>query len=334
MDTLPAGKPVLELIELCYQANRPILLSGHHGVGKSELLQQAADDLGIGFVCRDLSLMEPPDLTGLPRIEGSRTAYSPPKFLPQKGQGLLVFEELNRCERYVRVPCLQLLTTRTLNDYHLPDGWLPVAAVNPADSGYEVAELDVALVSRFVQVHVVPDRDHWLNWARRNEIHPSVISYVASDETVFDTPESSPRSWAYVSVVLKIAAQQRTADQTLRAAVLGLLGDTRGSAFLRTLKQADVPLTATAILHSYRVHRANLQRWVEHGRLDLVEASLRALLTALQPRADYIEVREAPDWWENLSLFLADLPRDQRQTAESFFRERDYAMPELEEVQP
>src|SRR6266446_3130249 len=103
----------------------------------------------------------------------------------------------------MRAPCLQLLTARCLNDYKLPDGWWVAAAINPAEDGYEAAELDPALTSRFVQINVVADPPEWLLWARQTEIHPKVISYVEADPTVFDTPVSNPRSWAYVSDLLK-----------------------------------------------------------------------------------------------------------------------------------
>src|SRR6516165_2940992 len=154
---LAAGRPVISLAKICYEANQPVLLEGRHGVGKSELLAQAAAELGVDFIVRDLSLMEPPDLIGLPRRDGRVTRYSPPSFLPTAGAGLLAFEELNRCPPYMRAPALQLLTARTLNDYILPRGWLPVAAINPPEDGYEADDLDPALLSRFVRVPVRPD---------------------------------------------------------------------------------------------------------------------------------------------------------------------------------
>ena len=61
MTKIKAGKPLIDLVKFCYTANLPLLLAGRHGVGKSVLLEQAARELGIGYICRDLSLMEPPD---------------------------------------------------------------------------------------------------------------------------------------------------------------------------------------------------------------------------------------------------------------------------------
>jgi MoxR-like ATPase len=325
MMTIKAGRLLIEMVKLCYRADRPLLLVGRHGVGKSELLRRAADELEIGFVCRDLSLMEPPDLVGLPKMDGTVTRYLPPSFLPSDGQGLMAFEELNRCPSYMRAPTLQLLTDRTLNDYELPRGWLPVAAINPPE-GYEVDELDPALLSRFVRVAVEPDRQEWLDWARSRDIHPGVIAYVESDETVFHDAESNPRSWAYVSSLVVAAARSGAPQESLRAAIVGLVGPERGAAFLRVLREDVRPLTAAEVL-AYPRHRARFRGWVEAGRLDLVQGALLALEKHLQARRNFESARGDRSAWKNLGDFLADLPADQREAAEAFFQERDYDVP-------
>jgi hypothetical protein len=251
----------------------------------------------------------------------------PPDFLPTVGKGILVFEELNRCARYMRAPCLQLLTSRTLNDYLLPPGWLPVAAINPPDSDYEVLELDPALLSRFTVATLVPDTCEWLVWARQNGVHSGVIEYAENDSTIFDDPQSNPRAWEYVSDLLKTADKSEYPQSTLRVAVHGLVGNKRGAAFLKTLKKIDKPLTAETVLGSYSKHRTKVQEWVTKGKLDLVESTLLTLEKHLQPKADYQSVKEDQKRWANLARFLADLPPDLLKSAKNFFSERKYEFP-------
>jgi hypothetical protein len=326
--TVKAGEPLVALVRLCYTADRPVLVVGQHGVGKSELLAQAAAELEIDYICRDLSLMEPTDLIGLPRADGAVTRYSPPSFLPQGGKGLLVFEELNRCPEYMRAPCLQLLTARSLNDYTLPPGWLPVAAVNPAEAGYEVEELDAALLSRFVRVAVEPDPELWLDWARGRGIHPGVISYVGSDPAIFEEPESNPRAWTYVSDLLRAAEETGCAREILTAAVAGLVGPVRAVAFLRTLRDGERPLTVKDVL-AYPKHCDRLRSWVAAGRLDLARGSLLAVQKQLQARANYDQVRKNRTAWKHLGEFLGDLPGDLCEAAATFFTERGYDVPRV-----
>jgi hypothetical protein len=226
MQTIPVGPALLELLVLAYRADQPVLLHGRHGVGKSAVLAEAAAHLGIGLIVRDLSLMEPPDLLGIPRVgEDGRTHYAVPAFLPQTGRGLLVFEELNRCPRYMAAPCLQLLTARQLNDYALPAGWLPCAAINDAEEGYGVEELDAALLSRFLQVSVVPEVTAWVQWARTSQqVHEKVISFVAQSPGILTDPVANPRAWCYASQLLTAWEAAPGTPDLLAAALAGVVG--------------------------------------------------------------------------------------------------------------
>ena len=286
MLTIKVGWPLVEQVKLSYAANLPLLLIGRHGVGKSESLKAAAAELGIDFLCRDLSLMEPPDLIGLPVPDEDVTRFRPPSFLPRDGKGLLVFEELNRCDKHMRSPCLQLLTDRSLNDYRLPSGWLPMACINPAsdDEAYDVDELDPALLSRFVQVKVQPDVKEWLTWAGENGVHPAVLDYIAADGTVFDSSVSNPRAWKYTSDLVHAATESQAPRETLRAGIMGLVGDKRGTVFLRTLKDKVRSLTAEQILSSYASYRLQFQGLIRNGQLDLVKAATMSVQKYLQAK--------------------------------------------------
>lgn len=170
----------------------------------------------------DLSLLEPPDLIGLPIIEEGRTHYASPAELPSSGRGILMLEELNRAEIPVMQPALQLLSARRLHSYELPPGWSCIAAVNPEDGEYQVNRLDPALRSRFLQLSVCADRAAWLEWAARANIHPAVVSVVCDHADAFET--ASPRSWAYASDMLHALYARELGDATLvRVALRGYL---------------------------------------------------------------------------------------------------------------
>jgi len=222
---------------------------------------------------------------------------------------------------------LSAIATRSLNDYKLPKGWLPAAAINPADADYEVADLDPALLSCFVQATVVPDRDQWLDWAHCNGVHPAVVDYVEADSTTFDSLESNPRSWKYVSDILT-AADKIAADRaTVRTAVIGLVGEERDAAFMCVSKSGNHVLTAEQVLHHYDQHQSQVKKWTRAGKLDLVKASLFSIEKYLQPKTDYHQVHRSRNRWRNLARFIHDLPGDLREEAREFFRGRDYTFP-------
>ncbi len=319
--SVAAGTPATRQIKLAYQADLPVLLHGLHGVGKTEVINSAARELGIDVVVRDLSIMEPPDLVGIPTVgPDGRTRYAPPSFLPVEGKGLLVFEELNRAPRYVVAPCLQLLTARKLNDYTLPPGWVPCGAVNDLADGYLVEELDPALLSRFMRIRIQPEVSHWCEWARRSRVHPRVIAFVESTPKIFSDPQSNPRSWTYVSRLL-LAGEESYTPEDLAVAIAGFVGETWAGAFAGFLG-GEKPLTASQVIDAYDAWAGTLRRWKKQKRLDLLDASWVNLRNQLQRQASFNAVLADPLKKRNIEQFLRDLAPDMRVRASEWFQER------------
>jgi hypothetical protein len=321
---VPAGRPAIDLVKLGYQSDLPVLLVGPHGVGKSQIFGQAAAELGIEHLDRDLSMMEPTDLAGLPAVgEDGRTRYAAPGFLPEGGKGLLVMEELGRAARYMRAPCLQLLTSRKLNDYRLPPGWLPCATDNGADGGYHNDELDPAHLSRFVRVRLTASAEHWLAWAEASGVHERVREFVRHAKDAFTDPDSNPRAWAYAGRLLAVwEAGGGRADQALETGLAGVLGVKWGTAFLAYCVSPGKPIDPGAVLADYAAARATLLGWVKHRRLDLIGSTLDAFLRHLQGAYDQVvadAVRKA-----NAEAFLGDLPPDLKLQASGWLGDHGY----------
>jgi hypothetical protein len=323
--TVAAGRPLLDLISIAYEADQPVLLHGRHGIGKSELLARAAELLRVELIVRDLSLLEPPDLIGIPQVgDDGRTHYAAPAFLPAGGGGLLVFEELNRCPRYMQAPCLQLLTARELGDYRLPRRWLPVGAVNDAADGYMADELDPALLSRFLNVQVVPDVSEWLTWARAGGVHDKVTAFVEDSPGVFNDPAANPRAWTYAGRILSVWERGERSTDLLAASLAGLLGEKWALAFLRTYNLDHRPLRPQEIIDHYPAHRAAIRNWVFEGRLDAVAATLELLKKHIQPQVVYESVIRSTSSKSNVADFLSDLSADLRRQARAWLKERGF----------
>lgn len=328
----PIGKPVVELLSLAYRANVPAMLVGPHGLGKSEIAAAAARTLGIEIVSRDLSLMEPPDLVGLPRLDGTATTFMPPEFLPRETGfgGLLLIEEINRAPRYMQATCLELLTSRRLNSYRLPDGWLPVACINPKVEGYHVDLLDAALMSRFMRIDVCASVSHWAAWARQPEskIHPKIVEYVESVPNSLDESQggSNPRSWTYASRTL-VAAGAKLLDRspdTIVIALNGLIGPVHTTALMRLILGTEQPLKPADVVHNWSGSKATMKRWLRQGRLDLLASSMRAILQWVRPEGVAEQLRGDSRQRGFVRSFFKNLPGDLAEQARGCLLELGY----------
>jgi hypothetical protein len=216
------GPRLASLLELAYRARRPALVEGATGIGKSELVHDVARALGVSIITLDLSLLEPPDLVGLPVVRDGRTSYATPATLPTDGAGILLLEELNRAERYVQQPALQLLTAGRLHEYQLPEGWVCFAVTNPPTGEYHVTPLDRALEARFMKIRARADRGPWLAWAESHGVHPAVRTVVREHSRALD--EVSPRSWTYAGQILAaMTTKERSDSDFVRDALCGYL---------------------------------------------------------------------------------------------------------------
>ena len=266
---VPISARLGRLLDVIFGADLPVLLSGTHGIGKSQYLEQYAEQRGWACHVLDLSLLEATDLTGLPYREGGLTRFAPPASLPQPSDrpSLLVLEELNRCDRSVRQPCLQLLTTRRLNDYRLPAGCRIAACVNPVDGGYDVDELDPALASRFVTLPVVPDREAWVAWAKGAALFPGVVQFVDRFPQAFE--RAPPRTWAQAARLVEAGLRAGWKLKDMEAVLAPVLKPMTAKALIMDLPSLAPDVSAESFLLEPRKHLRRLEGWRDQGRVDL-----------------------------------------------------------------
>lgn len=235
---------------------QPVFLWGPPGVGKSQLVAQAAAQRGMAL--RDIRavLLDPVDLRGLPRIDATgRTSWCAPTFLPgpqDEAEGVLFLDELNAAPPLVQTACYQLILDRRIGEYALPEGWCVVAAGNRESDRAVVYRLPTALANRMVHLDVEADAEDWLHWAEASDIRPEILSFLRfrprllhvreADEAAF----ASPRSWAFASRILEAAPDAALAGDLLR----GTLGEGVSAELLGYLeRRANLP-TPEAILHT------------------------------------------------------------------------------------
>lgn len=209
-------------------AEQSILLLSPPGIGKSEIVQQAAHEAGLP--CRSLlgTQIAPEDVSGVPRIVGERSVFCPPRILlPENPEPFCLFlDELPACPPDVQKSFYSLLLERRLGEHRLPPGTWVVAAGNRMQDRALVRAMSSALVNRVFIVHVRADHREWLRWAQANGVHADVIAFIAfmPDALMRPVPSepipfSTPRAWTALSAALKLAEKAGVCGRTERRAL-------------------------------------------------------------------------------------------------------------------
>src|SRR5688572_15895906 len=143
------------------------LLLSPPGVGKSDMVYQAAADAKLP--CRSLlgTQIAPEDVSGVPYIVGERSVFCPPRvLLPEKPEPFCLFlDELPACTPDVQKAFYSLLLERRVGEHHLPAGTWVVAAGNRIEDRSLVRALSSALINRVTILRVRVDTKEWLAWA-------------------------------------------------------------------------------------------------------------------------------------------------------------------------
>jgi AAA domain (dynein-related subfamily) len=137
---------------------RPLYLEGIAGIGKTEIVRQAAEELHIPCKVVCLAAMEAADFSGLPRVDpkSGETRYARPNWLPN-GPAVIFFDELNRAAADTLQPMLTLIQDRHINGHEVHPESMFAFAGNPTGGEYNTQELDPAMKERVSVIKVEAD---------------------------------------------------------------------------------------------------------------------------------------------------------------------------------
>ena len=174
---------------------RPVLLMGPPGVGKTQIMEQIAAETGVGLVAYTITHHTRQSAIGLPFIEKrtyggeevSVTEYTMSEILASVyrlmertglKEGILFLDEINCVSETLAPMMLQFLQCKTFGNQALPEGWLIVAAGNPPEYNKSVRDFDVVTLDRVKRIDVEEDYGVWKEYARRKNLHGAILSYL------------------------------------------------------------------------------------------------------------------------------------------------------------
>lgn len=192
--------------------NKPpvaIEIVGESGIGKTSMVLQLKNELGLDFVKLNLAQIEElGDLVGFPirqfemknetesnwidehavedyhkqgwKTTGkNRMSYCPPEWISGKENGgILLLDDWNRADiRFIQA-VMELIDRQEYISWKLPKNWHIVLTSNPDNGEYLVNSIDSAQRTRFITANLKFDINCWSVWAEENQIDNRCINFL------------------------------------------------------------------------------------------------------------------------------------------------------------
>ncbi len=195
---------------------RPVFMLGAPGVGKTAIMEQIAQELGIALVSYSMTHHTRQSAIGLPFIrereyEGEHfdvTEYtmseiiaSVYEIMADSGirEGILFLDEINCVSETLYPSMLQFLQYKVFGRHKVPEGWVIVTAGNPPEFNKSVREFDVAVLDRLKVIEVEPDYSVFREYATVSRLHPAITDFLDMKREYFYKIENSARGRSYVT---------------------------------------------------------------------------------------------------------------------------------------
>ena len=216
------------------EKQRPIFLMGPPGIGKTAIMEQIANELGVALVSYSMTHHTRQSALGLPYIatktyggkEYSVSEYTMSEIIAscydmteETGlkEGILFLDEINCVSETLAPSMLQFLQYKIFGRHRVPDGWIVVTAGNPPEYNNSVREFDIVTWDRLKRVDVEPDYDVWKEYAYNYGVLPVITTFLDIKKDCFYKIESTvdgksfvtARGWSDLSDMIRLYEQHK-----------------------------------------------------------------------------------------------------------------------------
>ena len=215
--------------EIPVERQRPLFLMGPPGIGKTAIMEQISQELGVGLVSYSMSHHTRQSALGLPFIttkvydgkEYSVSEYTMSEIIASVydmigdtglKEGILFLDEVNCVSETLAPAMLQFLQYKTFGKHRIPQGWIVVTAGNPPEYNNSVREMDIVTWDRMKRIDIEPDYAAWKEYAVNIGVHPAITTYLDIKKNDFYEVETTAdgktfvtaRGWVDLSAMMRI----------------------------------------------------------------------------------------------------------------------------------
>ena len=212
------AKQLTNTLTIAVQNGLPILIKGAPGVGKSDVVAQAAKAAKMELIISHPVVSDPTDFKGLPGIvdgEAEFLAFGDLRCILEgnvKKPTIMFLDDLGQAPAVVQAAAMQLILARKVNGHKVDDKVVFVAATNRREDRAGVSSILEPVKSRFASIiELDPDIDSWVEWAMKNKMPAELIGYLrfcpgdllAGEATADIINRPCPRTWAFAGKLLQ-----------------------------------------------------------------------------------------------------------------------------------
>lgn len=267
-------------------AKHNILITGAPGLGKSDIVSQAAEAAGADLILSHPAVSDPTDAKGLPWVgaDGQSATFLPFGDLAKamKAEKLTVWflDDFGQATAATQSSFMQLLLAREVNGKRLSDHVMFVAATNRRTDRANVQGVLEPVKSRFASiVELNADLDDWTTWAFSHNIPAELVAFLRFKTELLSAFQASadltnsptPRTWSNVAKLLAL----RLPTDLQYEAIKGAVGEGAAGEFMAFLRLWQEMPNIDAILID-----------PSKGKIPQEPATLYAVVTALALRTD------------------------------------------------